>query len=109
MGFKATAIAESMPQNLLFLIISEVGFDSSEVDLRPDFVLFNETPGTFLVEVENEKIAKQLFTKVSYSIIGKTISDNSIRVNLGSKKLCLAPVDSLKQSWQKPMKEIFHS
>lgn len=114
-GGLATALAEmcfggncGAQIDLVPLVTSEVGFNSSEVDLRPDFVLFNETPGTFLVEVENEKIARQLFTGLPYSIIGKTISDSKIHINQGSKNICVALVDQLKEAWQKPMKEIFH-
>ena len=75
---------------------------------RPDYILFNETAGTFLVEVENEKVAKKLFAKVPHTIIGKTINTAQILVNHESKKICSASIESLKQSWQKPMKEIFH-
>ena len=79
----------------------------SEVKLRSDFILFSETAGTFLVEVENEKTAKKLFKGVPYAIIGKTIADKSIRVNQKSKTICDVSVEKLKEAWQKPMKEIF--
>jgi len=75
---------------------------------RLDFTLFNETVGTFLVEVENEKIAKKLFNKIHYAIIGKTTEEKSISVNRKSASLCIVSVDQLKEAWQKPMKEIFH-
>jgi len=75
---------------------------------RPDFIFFAETAGTFLVEVENPVLAKKLFAKVPHVIIGQTIKEKSIRVNLGPKNLCNLRLDKLKQAWQKPMKEIFH-
>lgn len=75
---------------------------------RSDYILFNETAGAFLVEVENEKTARKLFKNVPYFILGKTIANNHISVNQGSKNLCQASLLKLKQSWQKPMKEIFH-
>ena len=75
---------------------------------RPDYILFNETPGTFLVEVEKENVAKKLFANVPHSIIGKTVSDSSIRVDQESKNLCKSSLSELKEAWQKPMKEIFH-
>ena len=75
---------------------------------RPDFIFFNETAGTFLVEVENEKVVRSLFAKVPYYILGQTSADPNIRVNLGSKNLCNLSISWLKESWQKPMKEIFH-
>ena len=81
--------------------------DSSEVENRPDLILFSETPATFLVEVENTKIAKKLFANVPHLILGQTIADENISVNLGSQNLRLS-VSRLKSAWQKPMKEIFH-
>lgn len=76
--------------------------------VRSDFILFNETSGCFLVEVENEKVARKLFAKVPHYILGQTSADSNIRVNLGSKNLCNLSVSRLKESWQKPMREIFH-
>lgn len=78
-------------------------------NLQTDFILFNETPGTFLVEVENEKIAKKLFEKVPYQIIGKTKEDKTIEVKSGPKLITNLLLDKLKQAWQEPMKEIFHA
>jgi len=81
--------------------------NTSEVRVRPDFILFSETAGTFLVEVQNEKTAQKLFKGVPYTIIGKTIADKSVRVNQKSNTICDVSVEKLKESWQKPMKEIF--
>ncbi|KKR87695.1 MAG: Phosphoribosylformylglycinamidine synthase 2 [Candidatus Curtissbacteria bacterium GW2011_GWA1_41_11] len=81
--------------------------NTSEVKLRSDFILFSETAGTFLVEVEHEKTAKKLFKGVPYAIIGKTITDKSVRVNQKSKTIINVSVEKLKEAWQKPMKEIF--
>ncbi len=74
---------------------------------RSDYFLFNETAGCFVVEVENEKIAKKLFAKVPYIIIGKTNKENNIRINQAAKNLCNLNLDRLKETWQRPMKEIF--
>lgn len=76
---------------------------------RPNFILFSETPGTFLVEVESEKIAKKLFAKVPYKIIGRTKKEKTIEIKSNSKSITNLSVEKLKQSWQKPMKEIFHA
>jgi len=88
------------------------GFGAS-VDLslfktRADLVLFSETAGCFLAEVEDEKVANQLFAKVPHVILGKTITDTIIRVNQSSKKICEISASQLKSAWQKPMEEIFH-
>ena len=82
--------------------------ERSEGPHRPDFILFNETPATFLVELENPQIAKKLFAKVPHFILGQTTQDAKIHVNLGSKNLCNLFVSQLKSAWQRPMKEIFH-
>jgi len=77
--------------------------------LRPDLTFFNETPGTFLVEVENQSVAKRLFNKIPHYIIGKTHQNKIINVNFGPKSLCSTSIEELKRFWQKPMEEIFHS
>lgn len=75
---------------------------------RPDFILFNETPATFLVEAENPQVAKKLFAKVPYYILGRTTASKNISIASGRKKIVDVKVDTLKAAWQKPMKEIFH-
>ncbi|MDO8487322.1 MAG: phosphoribosylformylglycinamidine synthase subunit PurL [Candidatus Curtissbacteria bacterium] len=75
---------------------------------RPDFVLFSETAGTFLVEVESVQIAKKAFAGVPHKIIGETQEEEIIEINAGQKTLLKTPIKKLKNAWQKPMKEIFH-
>ena len=75
---------------------------------RPDFIFFNETAGTFLAEVENEKIAKKLFKKVPYKILGNTQKDKMIEVYSKSKRIVSLEISELKEAWQKPMKDVFH-
>lgn len=74
---------------------------------RPDFILFAETPGTFLVEVASKKIANRLFAKVPYTTIGNTQASKTIKVTSGKKSLANLDIDKLKAAWQNPMKEIF--
>ena len=74
---------------------------------RPDFILFAETAGTFLVEVENGMIAKKLFSGIPYSIIGQTTNNETIIIDNGRKKIASASISDLKDAWQKPMREIF--
>ncbi len=66
-------------------------------------LLFNETAGMFVVEVENEKIAKALFKNVPYKILGKTQKEKQINV----EKLFKADIEELKQAWQEPMRRLF--
>ncbi|MBI2599242.1 phosphoribosylformylglycinamidine synthase subunit PurL [Candidatus Curtissbacteria bacterium] len=75
---------------------------------RPDFTLFNETPATFLVEVESPLAAKKLFANIPHFIIGQTVKTPNIVVTQGSKIVGTVKVSRLKNAWQKPMKEIFH-
>ena len=81
---------------------SKVGFDSFEVD-RPDFFLFNETAGCFIVELENKKVAEQLFKNMPFKILGKTKKGQKLEV----KDLFKADMKDLKKAWQEPMKEVF--
>lgn len=80
-----------------------VGGDcGAEIKLGGDF-LFNETAGNFIIEVENEKMAKQLFKSVPYKIIGKTQKEKTINVD----KLFKADIEKLKTAWQEPMRRLF--
>lgn len=74
---------------------------------RPDFALFNETAGCFLIEVKNKNVAQKLFHTVPYVILGKSTKDKKISVFKGRKKLETLDLYELKKAWQKPMKEIY--
>lgn len=73
----------------------------------PVSFIFNETPGTFVVEVENEKIAKELFKGVEHKIIGKTIQSFKFKIYKENKIISSINLSLLKSAWQKPMEEIF--
>ncbi|MDO8583507.1 MAG: AIR synthase-related protein [bacterium] len=77
-------------------------------NLRPDYFLFNETAGCFIVELENEKIAKKLFKNIPYKILGKTQKQKTITVSSKKKGLFQADLEDLKKSWIKPMEKIFN-
>jgi len=100
----------------LAVTISEMCFGAgfgAEIDIarigkiRSDFVLFNETAGTFIVEVESEKMAKKLFSNVPHVVLGKTYKENVLRITNGKQNILQSPISSLKRAWQKPMKEYF--
>lgn len=74
---------------------------------KTDNFLFNETAGCFLVEVENENIAKIFFKDVPNVLLGKTQKEKNITVSQNNNQLFSAQLKTLKSSWQKPMKEIF--
>lgn len=70
---------------------------------KPEQLLFNETAGCFVVEVEDEKIAKELFKNIPYKILGKTQKDAAMNI----EKLFNVEVSNLKQVWQEPMRRLF--
>ncbi|HZM64358.1 MAG TPA: phosphoribosylformylglycinamidine synthase subunit PurL [Candidatus Saccharimonadales bacterium] len=82
-----------------------------ERDTQEEF-LFNETAGTFILEVEQGVDLKEMFKDVPYRVIGSTEESKQIYVdqsfNGGSEPVFMANLDDLKTAWQKPMKEIFH-
>lgn len=69
----------------------------------PAELIFNETAGCFIVEVANEKIAKQLFKNVPCKILGKTQKNPVIDI----KNSFSANVNELKKVWQEPMRRMF--
>ncbi|MBI2442675.1 MAG: phosphoribosylformylglycinamidine synthase subunit PurL [Candidatus Levybacteria bacterium] len=85
----------------------------AEIDLkkissgRPDYTLFNETAGTFLVEVADEKAAAKIFKNLPHETIGKTTRNGEISVLLGKKQMAKASINELKTAWQKTMREYF--
>lgn len=84
-----------------------IALDTIVTKSRPDFAFLNETAGTFLVEVADEKTAKKLFKNVPHVILGKTVKEATITVSENKKELVSASIDELKKAWQQPMKEIF--
>jgi len=75
---------------------------------RPDFFLFNETAGTFIVEVENPEKAESLFGNVPYRVLGKTRVGSDMKVAYQGKELFSGNINELKTAWQAPMKALFH-
>lgn len=75
---------------------------------RPDMFLFNETAGTFVVEVQDEETADRLFGNLPRVALGRTTKDKTIRVTDGKVELFTIPTDELKNAWQEPLRRIFH-
>ncbi|MBI2027988.1 MAG: phosphoribosylformylglycinamidine synthase subunit PurL [Candidatus Levybacteria bacterium] len=80
---------------------------SKAKNLRSDYFLFNETAGCFIVEVENEKVAKKIFKNIPYFIVGKTEKEKNITVKQKDKTLFKERVEELRKVWQEPMTQIF--
>ncbi len=77
------------------------------IDQKPEKILFNETAGSFIVEVENEKTAKQLFKNIPYKLLGKTQSKDMLEINGNEGKLFEADMEGLKEVWKEPMRRLF--
>ncbi len=77
-------------------------------ETHPDFFLFNETAGMFIVEVESVEKVRELFGEIPHVIIGKTVDDKKIRVQNNGQELFSADVGELKEAWQEPMSKLFH-
>jgi phosphoribosylformylglycinamidine synthase subunit PurSL len=113
---KAILSAHDVSDGGIGVAISEMCFGGgmgAEVDIsklgiiRADFALFNETAGTFVVEVENESVAKKLFSNIPYTILGKTQKECDLVVYNGKRIVLESSVSSLKRAWKKPMEEYF--
>ncbi|MBI2315310.1 phosphoribosylformylglycinamidine synthase [Candidatus Daviesbacteria bacterium] len=100
-GGVITAIFEMCVGGNMGVVIDtwEVSKPTSQVES-----LFNETAGTFIVEVKDEQVAKQLFSKMPFKILGKTQEEAMINLD----KLFNVAVRDLKKTWQKPMRRLFH-
>lgn len=117
-GIKSGKIlaAHDISEGGLATALSEMCFGAdfgATVDLsfsktRLDLVFFSETAGCFMVEVANEKVAREAFANVPYEIIGQTKREKVIEISNGSKIITRVNLNKLKAAWQKPMKEIFH-
>lgn len=90
---------------------ADVWIPYDERNTKEEF-LFNETAGTFIVEVDSGTDISELFKDVPCRVIGSTKTSKQIRVDQsfygGEERLFVADLDELKQAWQAPMKEIFH-
>lgn len=75
---------------------------------RPDMFLFNETAGTFIVEVAGEEAAERLFINLPHMRLGITTQNKEISVRTRDGDLFTASTDELKQAWQEPLRRIFH-
>lgn len=95
--------------------ISEMSFGGDcgvvlnlEASASFDKFLFNETAGCFIVEVENEERADELFKGIPHMVLGKTQAKKTIEVLADGIEAFSVPTDELKQAWQEPLKKIFN-
>ncbi len=87
--------------------LPEVKHRINKNELRDDIILFSESNGRFVVEIEKNK--KKEFEKilegVSFSLIGRTVQEAHLRVTGIDNSIVLnCGLASLKQAWQSPLK-----
>lgn len=81
---------------------------------NPDNFLFRETAGCFVVEIDDIESPKELFGNVPFRVLGMTtprpiISAEVESYKVESKRIFSVRTEELKDSWQAPLKEVFHS
>lgn len=103
-GGVITAVAEMCFGGDTGVKLEPAGTSVSETDM----FLFNETAGCFVVEVENDEMAKELFGDVPYQKLGQTTANKVIEVRQNDQTVFRVDTDELKGAWQAPMKGIFH-
>jgi phosphoribosylformylglycinamidine (FGAM) synthase-like enzyme len=81
----------------------DTGANITITNNHPEQILFNETAGTFLVEVTSEKIANKIFAGIPYTILGKTQNEKTISVN----NLFDVNLSELTKAWKEPMQKYF--
>lgn len=74
---------------------------------QAEHFLFNETAGCFIVEIESEKKANSLLKNIPTIMLGKTQKKKSLVAKKNNIILFEADIESLKESWQRPMKRLF--
>lgn len=73
----------------------------------PEELLFNETAGNFVIEVNNPADLQDVFNGVPWRVLGKTTQSRKITVSRGSELLFSVDTGMLREAWQRPMKEVF--
>lgn len=75
--------------------------------VRSDNFLFNETAGSFVVEVADKKTAARVFKNAPYLYLGTTTEEERMTVSQNNKTLFDIPIQTLRNSWEAPMRKIF--
>lgn len=81
---------------------------------RLDHWLFNETAGCFLLEVPRDRVdqvaysALQAGVQSPFAVIGMVTDTDVVTLTRHNNPLLSLRLDALKESWQQPMKEVFH-
>lgn len=85
---------------------ARINLDALGID-RPDFLLFNETAGCFLIEIAAEQFDTGLFFDIPHVVVGRTMRESVITIQHNSNTLCQLSINELRSAWQRPIGEIF--
>ena len=80
-----------------------------ETETRPDFFLFNETAGCFLVEMDSSTDFKTVFSDVPYIKIGNTTGQREISLFSGDNELFRIDLGLLIEPWKGLMQRVFNA
>ena len=97
----------------LLTAVAEMGFGGGfgaiiniPENIRPDFFLFNETPGCFVLEFSPEADPGEFFSGTAFRILGTTVEEPVIQVKQGAL-LFSVTLAKLREAYKRPMKEVF--
>jgi phosphoribosylformylglycinamidine synthase II len=74
-------------------------------DVPLDRLLYNETGGCMVVEVDSAETAATLFGDMPYTVIGQTTTEKDLIVRHGDHTAFTASTDELKAAWKHETKE----
>jgi phosphoribosylformylglycinamidine synthase len=110
---KAVLACHDVSEGGLMTAVAEMGFGGGlgavlrvPENVRPDFFLFNETPGCFVVELSPGADPGELFGDAAFTVIGQTTPETVVSVYQGDELFTVA-LDRLYAAYTQPLKEVF--
>lgn len=85
-----------------------VQLDLPEEMEMPERFLFNETPETFVIEVQDPAEAAKLFPDVPYVVLGTTIDEKQMKVKIGEGELFSVSTDRLNRVWKETLERVLN-
>lgn len=76
---------------------------------KPEYFLFNETAGCYLVEIPFGIDPEGIFPDIPFIKLGLTIAQPCITAKQAKNRLFDIGLDVLKDAWQRPVREVFGS
>jgi phosphoribosylformylglycinamidine synthase len=80
----------------------------SSGEITPDRLLFNETAGVFVMELDDGGAADTLLSAVPHVVLGRTVPEQELRVAMAGRPLFAVAMSDLQEAWERPMREVFH-